>query len=81
MLCHARQVQQQREARSPFDEGADSGALEAEDEVALPMTGHGPIVGFGGSFADENLVGDEALGACSAAPSGRGVRDRCASKR
>jgi hypothetical protein len=59
-------VQQQREAGGPFDKGADSGALEAEDEVALPMTGYGPVFGFGWSLADEDLVADEALRACTA---------------
>jgi len=45
----------------------DGGAIEAEDEVALPMTGYGPVVRFGGSLADEDLIGDKAFGACTSA--------------
>jgi len=63
VLLHARQVQQHREAGGPFDERADGGAIKAENEVALPMTRYGTVVGFSGALADENLVGDEALGA------------------
>ena len=32
-----------------------------DDEVAFPVAGHGTIVGFGGSFADHDLGGDELL--------------------
>jgi len=60
-----RQVQKHGEPGGPFDESADGGAVEANDEVALPVAGYGPVVGFGRSLADEDLVADEALGACT----------------
>jgi hypothetical protein len=67
VLRHARQCSSIVKRVVKFDESADGGAIEAEDEVSFPMTGYGPDVRFGGSFADENLVGDEALGACMGA--------------
>jgi hypothetical protein len=67
MRWHTRQVQQHREPRGPFDEGADGGAVEAEDEVALPVTWYGPVIGFGWPLTDEDLVVDEALTPCASA--------------
>jgi hypothetical protein len=37
--------------------------IKAENEVALPMTRYGTVIGFSGALADEHLVGDEVLGA------------------
>ena len=36
----------------PFDERADGGAVEADDEIALPVAGDGPVVGFGWALAN-----------------------------
>jgi len=52
VVVHARQVQRHGEPGGPFDEGADGGAVEADDEVALPVAGYGPVVGFGWSLAN-----------------------------
>ena len=56
-------MQDHGESGGPFDEGADGGAVEADDEVALPVAGYGPVVGFGWPLTDEDLVADEALAA------------------
>jgi hypothetical protein len=61
MLWHARQVQEHCEAGGPFDEGADCGAVETEDKVALPVTWYSAVSGFGWSLTDEDLIGDGAL--------------------
>src|SRR5207302_3012416 len=71
VVFHARQVEQHGEPGSPFDKGADGGAIEANDEVALPVAGYGPVVGFGWALADEDLVADEAR----ATPTSAGPRD------
>jgi hypothetical protein len=47
VIFHTRQVQQQREPGGRFDERADRGAVESEDEVALPVTRNGAVIGFG----------------------------------
>ncbi len=67
MLWHARQVQQHGEPGGPFDERADGRTVETEDEVTLPVAGYGPVVGLGWPLADEHLVADEALDACTGA--------------
>ena len=36
---HARQMQQNREARRSLDQRADRGTSQAQDQVTLPMTG------------------------------------------
>ena len=53
-------MQQHGEPGGPFDEGADGGAVETEDEVALPLAGNSPVVGFGWPLAYEDLVADKA---------------------
>ena len=55
------QVQQHREAGGALDQGADHGPIEADDEVAFPVPGNCPILGFGGALTDPDLVGDELL--------------------
>ena len=67
MLWHARQMQEHREAGGPFDEGADGGAVATQDEVALPMTWYGTVIGFGWSLMDEDLISDEAFTAYASA--------------
>ena len=67
VLLHTRQVQQHGEAGGPFDKRADSGAVEADDEVALPVAGDGPVVGFGWSLADHDGIADEMLAASTGA--------------
>src|SRR5690242_14084323 len=50
-----------------FDECADGGALETVNEVALPVTGDGAVVGLGRSLADEDLISAKAFAACARA--------------
>ncbi len=54
-------MQQEREAAGPLHERADGGALEAENEIALPMPRHRAILHLGRTLADQNLGGDEVL--------------------
>ena len=43
MPCQAGKMQQHREPRRAFDEGADRRAAQAEDEISLPVSRHGAI--------------------------------------
>jgi hypothetical protein len=66
------QVQKQQVADGPLDQGADRGAADlADDQVAFPVAGHGPVPGLGGTFADHHHVLDvpgPAVAAAGAAP-------------
>ena len=61
MPIHARQMQQNREARRSLDQRADRGTSQAQDQVTLPVTRNRPIVGFPRPLADHDLRGDEGL--------------------
>ena len=52
---HRRQVQQHGEAGGALDQRADRRAVQAEDQIALPVPGHGPVLGLGGPLADQDL--------------------------
>ncbi len=67
MAAHARQAQQHHEPGRPLDERADRGAAKPEDQVALPVAGHGAILGLGGPLADHDLRPHEALAAAARA--------------
>ena len=69
MAFHRRQAQQHREPGGAFDERADRRAVQAEDEVAFPVAGNGPIFDLGGAFADHDLRCDELLAASAGASS------------
>jgi hypothetical protein len=56
-------VQQYREAGRALDQRPDRRAVEAEDQVAFPVAGHGTIVRLGRPLADHHLLGDELLAA------------------
>jgi hypothetical protein len=58
---HGWQVQEHCEPGAAFHQGADRRAVQAEDEVAFPMTGNGPVLDLRGPFADHDLVSDEVL--------------------
>jgi hypothetical protein len=64
-------MKQHREPAGPLDESADRRAAQAEDEVAFPVAGDGPVDGFGGPLADHDLFGDEPF----PAPAGAGPGD------
>src|SRR4051812_22320951 len=61
MALHRWQVQQHREPRRPLDEGADRRAMEAEDQISLPVPWHRPVPCLGRTLADEDLGRDERL--------------------
>jgi hypothetical protein len=56
------QVQQHRVVRGPLHQGADRGQVfAADDQIALPVAGHGPILGLGRTFGDVDHVRDPIL--------------------
>ncbi len=61
MVRHAWQVQQQREARHTFNQGADSGTAKTQDEVAFPVARNGPINCLCWTLADHDLGRDEGF--------------------
>ena len=51
------QVDQHDQSGAAFDEGADGGApVLADDEVAFPVAGDGPVLDLGGAVTDEHPV-------------------------
>src|SRR3954464_10054667 len=69
---HRRQVEQYREPRRALDERADRGTPQPEDEVALPVARHRPVLRLRRPLADQDLGRDEGLapstGACPRHP-------------
>src|SRR5215213_7619400 len=63
VACQAGKMEQQREAGCALDQGADSRAAKAQDEVAFPVPGHRPIGSFGRTLADHDLGRDKTLAA------------------
>ncbi len=58
------QVDQHREPGLSLDEGGDGRAtVRPQDQIALPMSWHGPVGNLGGSLADQDHVRDLARGA------------------
>ena len=41
-----------------FDDGADRGPVDADDEVALVVTGYGAVFRLGGPLTDQDIGGD-----------------------
>ena len=73
----AGQVQQHAEAGAALDQRADRGAVVlAQDQVALPVTGHRWVGGLGGALADHDLVRDPPIGIGSAVHAALGPADR-----
>lgn len=52
---HGRKMEQHREPRCSLDQRADGRAVQADDQVSLPMAGNGTIIGFCGAPADHDL--------------------------
>ena len=71
MVRHARQVQQQSEARHTLHQSANCGTAKAQDEVPFPVARHGAISCLRRPLADHDLGRDEGL-----TPSAR-TRSRC----
>ena len=67
VLCHPRQVQQHREPRCALYQRADRGTLQAQDEVAFPVTRHSPIGHFRRALADHDLRHDKGLASSATA--------------
>lgn len=74
MPLHRRQVQQHREPCRALHQRVDRGTTQPEDEIALPVTRHGPVLGFHRTLADQNLRRDEGfaspVGSCPRHPQG-----------
>ena len=55
------QMHQQHEARRAFNERADrTGVIRANDEVALPVPGHGTVLDLRGSLTNHHHVRDNS---------------------
>ena len=81
VAAHRRQVQQHREMGAALDERPDRGAAQAEDQITLPVPGNRAVLRFGGTLADQDLVGHKALAATAGAGSGRATPSRSAGTR
>ena len=46
-------MDEHREPGRAFDQRADRGTLQTDDQVAFPVSGDGAVVGLGGSLADQ----------------------------
>ena len=81
------QVQQHHEAGGALDQGADRGpVLGADDQVALPVAGHRPVLDLGWPLADVDHVRDPPRRSAGPAlrrgwRSARPVRSRSVSSR
>jgi hypothetical protein len=73
-VVQRREVQQHREAAAALDERPDRRAAKAEDQVALPVPGDGPVLRIAGPLADHDLVGHEALATAADASAGDAQR-------
>src|SRR5512135_1764600 len=73
-VLHRRQVQQHDEPGAALDQGADRRAAQADDEIALPMSGHRPVLSLGRALANQDLLADEPLPSASGAGSGDAQR-------
>ena len=61
------QVDEHRESSRALDDRADSGALEADQQVTLPVARHRTILDFGQAFADQRLAVDVEPTSCAGA--------------
>jgi hypothetical protein len=61
MVRHARQVQQQGEARHTLHQGANCGTAKAQDEVPFPVARDGAISCLRRALADHDFGSDEGL--------------------
>jgi len=68
-------MHQHRELGRSFDQRADRGALQPDDQIAFPMPGHCPVVGLGGALADHHLGRDmrPCLSLCPCAGNAQGA--------
>src|SRR5215212_7534152 len=64
---HARQVEQDREPRRAFHQGADGRAAQPQDEVPLPVARHRPVGRLRRALGDHDLGGHEGLAPAAAA--------------
>src|SRR3954451_14510741 len=71
---HAGQMQQHREPATSFHKSPDRRAVQAEDQVTLPMPTHGTVGDLSGPLADYELGGDELLASSSGAGPGHAQR-------
>ncbi len=76
-----RWVKQHREPRAALHQRPDSGAVRAEDEVALPVARYRSVLGLSGTLADHDLLGNEALATPTDAGSGDPERPAAAQAR
>ena len=58
---HSGKMQQHCEPRGAFHQSADRRSAQADDQVAFPVSGYGPISCFRRSFTDHDLRRDEGF--------------------
>ena len=58
---HSGKMQQHCEPRGAFHQSADRRSAQADDQVAFPVSGYGPIRCFRRSFTDHDLRRDEGF--------------------
>jgi hypothetical protein len=61
MAWHRWKMQQHCETGRAFNQGADRGAVQADDQIALPVAGHGTVGHFGRALTDHHLGGDKVF--------------------
>lgn len=58
---HAWQVQEHCKPCRAFDQSADRGAAETEDEITFPVTGHRSVADLRGTVADHQCITKKGL--------------------
>jgi len=53
-------MKQRGESAGPLDEGADRGAVEADDQITFPVPGCGSVINLIRAGTDRHVVGDES---------------------
>jgi hypothetical protein len=64
---HAGQVEQHREPRPAFHQGADRGTAQTQDEIPLPVARHRPVGRFHRALADHHPGDDKGFASSTAA--------------
>jgi hypothetical protein len=67
-VSHARQMQQQGEAGAAFDERANRGAVETENQITFPVAWHRAVVGFRGPLTEHDFGAHKRFATACARP-------------
>jgi hypothetical protein len=61
VACHARQMEQKREACRAFNESTDCRTSQSQDEISLAVTGHSSVGSLCRPLTDHDLRADKSL--------------------